>query len=115
MLFRSPRRTVEFRAYPSTVMHAGKIKAAIILSLALTARAINMRSVASTKRPVDPTSARFDFRVLLLALGLIGPDYRTARHHLIANLPGDAAWKCGYRPDRMLTAVKTAPKEVTHA
>jgi len=110
-----PRRTVEFRAYPSTVMHAGKIKAAIILSLALTARAITMRSVASTKRPVDPTSARFDFRVLLLALGLIGPDYRSARRHLIANLPGDAAWKCGYRPDRIPTTGKTAPKAVPHA
>ncbi|HOF90165.1 MAG TPA: amidoligase family protein, partial [Armatimonadota bacterium] len=44
------RRTVEFRAYPSTVMHAGKIKAAIILSLALTARAITARAVASSKR-----------------------------------------------------------------
>jgi len=33
-------------------------------------------------------------------LGLVGELYRTARRHLIENLPGDAAWKCGYRPDR---------------
>lgn len=108
-----PRRTVEFRAYPSTVMHAGKIKAAVILSLALTARAITARAVGSTKRNVDPTSARFDFRVFLVSgLGLVGPEFHTARTHLIANLPGDAAWKCGSRPDRTLTAGKTASKVV---
>jgi hypothetical protein len=37
--------------------------------------------------------------VFLLGLGLIGPEFKTARHHLLDHLGGSAAWK-GERRDR---------------
>lgn len=30
---------------------------------------------------------------LLLRLGLIGPEYKNVREHLLANLEGDRAWR----------------------
>ncbi|HPN95983.1 MAG TPA: amidoligase, partial [bacterium] len=41
----------------------------------------------------------YDFRVFLLGLGLIGDEFKTARHHLLANLEGDSAFKNGRRPN----------------
>ena len=59
--------------------------------------------------PFDPQSARYDFRVFLLHLGLIGDEFKTARKHLIAALPGDSAFKRGrVKPDE-----QPAPKVET--
>ena len=35
----------------------------------------------------------FTFRTFLLRLGLIGPEYKNVREHLLENLPGDRAWR----------------------
>ena len=35
----------------------------------------------------------FTFRTFLLRLGLIGPEYKNVREHLLANLEGDRAWR----------------------
>ena len=35
----------------------------------------------------------FTFRTFLLRLGLIGPEYKNVRMHLLKNLPGDKAWR----------------------
>ena len=32
-------------------------------------------------------------RTFLLRLGLIGPEYKNVRQHLLENLPGDRAWR----------------------
>ena len=86
------RNTVEMRAANST-LHAGKVKAYIQFVLALAARAVNARAASSRKREFNPESARYDLRVLLLRLGMIGDEFKTARKHLMANMPGDAAFK----------------------
>ncbi len=39
----------------------------------------------------DSVSAKYDFRTFLLRLGLIGDEFKTARKHLLAAMPGDAA------------------------
>jgi len=88
------RGTVEFRWFEGT-LHAGKVKAYIQLVLAVAAKALNGRAASSRKRFFDPHSARYDFRVFLLHLGLIGDEFKTARKHLIAALPGDSAFKRG--------------------
>lgn len=44
------------------------------------------------------STSKYDFRCFLLRLGLIGPEFKTARLHLLANLSGSAAWK-GERRD----------------
>ena len=90
--------TVEFRAFEST-LHAGKIKSYLFLSLALAAKALNSKAASSRKKDFNPASAKYDFRVILLSLGFIGDTFKNARKHLLANMPGDSAWKNG-RPQR---------------
>jgi hypothetical protein len=93
------RNSIEYRAFSPGGLHAGKIKAAIVFSLALCARALNSRAATARRKPYDPTSAKYDMRVQLLHLGLIGPEWAHTRRHLLALMPGDAAYKRG-RPHR---------------
>ena len=39
---------------------------------------------------------------MVSGLGLIGDEFKNVRKHLLANMPGDAAWKNG-RPQRTET------------
>ena len=86
------RGTVEFRYFEGT-LHAGKIKSYIQFCLALSAKAINAKGASAKKRDLNNQSSKYDFRVFLLSLGLIGKEFKTARHHLLSNLQGDIAWK----------------------
>ena len=97
------RGTVEFRRFEST-LHAGKVKAYVQFCLAIAAQALNARAASSKKREFDPRSAKYDFRCWLLRLGLIGDEFKTARQHLMANLPGSAAWKHGRPAATLATA-----------
>jgi len=87
--------TVELRIYNGAT-HAGVVKANILLALALAAKAFAAKC-ASTKKPREysETSAKYDFRVLLLNLGMNGEEFKNTRMHLLKNLPGSAAWKNG--------------------
>jgi len=89
------RSAIEFRAYAGS-LHAGKIKAAILFSMALLARAINTHGTSAKKRTYNPDSAKYDMRVFLIsALGMNGDEFKTARKHLLALMPGDSAFKYG--------------------
>ena len=90
--------TAELRIY-NGVNHAGVVKANILLALALAAKALTAKC-ASTKKPREysETSAKYDFRVLLIKLGMNGQELKNTRMHLLKNLPGNAAWKNG-RPE----------------
>jgi hypothetical protein len=104
------RNTIEFRFYNST-LHAGKIKMIAQFSLALAAKALNARSACSRKRTFDPQSAKYDMRVFLISgLKMIGDEFKTARKHLLALMPGDAAFKRG-RPQRQ--AAQDTTEETT--
>lgn len=100
------RGTVEFRWFEGT-LHAGKIKAYVQLALAVAAKALNGRAASSRKRSFNPKSARYDFRVFLLHLGLIGDEFKTARKHLLEAMPGDSAFRLG-RPAEDQTEVTSA-------
>lgn len=95
------RGSVEFRLFefPTEKLHAGMVRAWVIFVLALGVRAQNSRCTSSRKRVYDPETARFDFRVFLLHLGLIGTDYKVVRAHLLRLLPGDSAFRRG-RPSK---------------
>lgn len=88
------RGTVEFRWFEGS-LHAGKIKTYIQFVLAVAARGLNGRSASSRRRTLDVRSTRYDFRVFLLRLGLIGEEFKTARKHLLGQLSGDSAFKNG--------------------
>ncbi|MCA1948441.1 MAG: amidoligase family protein [Armatimonadetes bacterium] len=88
------RGTIEFHWFEAT-LHAGKVKAYIQFVLAVAAKALNARGASSQKRTLDPTCARYDFRVFLLRLGFIGEEFKTARKHLLERMTGDSAFKRG--------------------
>jgi hypothetical protein len=95
------RGTIEFRYFNGT-LHAGEVKSYIQLVLALAANALGSKTASSKRRTFDPATAKYDFRVVLLRLGLIGDEFKTARLHLTKKLAGSAAWKRGRR-DRAAT------------
>lgn len=89
--------TVEFRCFNGTT-HAGEVKANIILCLAIAAKALKAKSASSKKQRVySDESAKYDTRVFLLHLGLIGDEFKNTRDHLLKFLPGSSAWKNGRR------------------
>ena len=83
--------TVEWRLFNST-LHAGEVKANIVLAMAISAQGINQKYTQFRKTPIGDNPA-FTFRTFLLRLGLIGPEYKNVRMHLLKNLPGDKAWR----------------------
>ena len=85
------RGTLEWRCFEST-LHAGKVRANITLALAISAQAINQKRTLMRKTEISENPA-FTFRTFLLRLGLIGPEYKNVREHLLSNLPGDRAWR----------------------
>ncbi len=96
------RGTIELRYFNGT-LHAGEVKAYLQLSLALAAKALHAKAASSKRREFNPATAKYDFRVVMLHLGLIGDEFKTARHHLLKRLAGSAAWK-GERRDRRAAA-----------
>lgn len=83
--------TLEWRCFEST-LHAGKVRANITLALAISAQAINQRCAQMKKTEISE-NPYFTFRTFLLRLGLIGPEYKNVRDHLLSNLEGDRAWR----------------------
>ena len=43
--------------------------------------------------PTRTTNDRYTFRTWLLRLGMIGPEFETARFHLLSHLEGNIAWR----------------------
>ena len=80
-------KTVEFRLFNGS-MHAGKIKAYVQFCLALSAKAINSRTVSMEK--VDSVDEKHMYGCWLLRLGLVGDEFATCREHVMAGLQ-DAA------------------------
>jgi hypothetical protein len=83
--------TLEWRCFEST-LHAGQVRANITLALAISAQAINQKCTQMRKTEITENPA-FTFRTFLLRLGLIGPEYKNVREHLLKNLEGDRAWR----------------------
>ena len=101
------RRTIEIRAFEAT-LHAGKVKAYVQFVLALAAKALNAKATSGKRRECNPATSKYDFRVFLLGLGMIGEEFATARKHLLDRLGGSTAWK-GERRDRRPSMAPTAP------
>ena len=88
------QRTAEIRCAEGST-HSGEIKSVVVFGLALAVKAFNSKAASAAKREYNPASAKYDLRVFLLRLGLIGPEFKTVRYHLLKRLPGSAAWKNG--------------------
>ncbi len=102
------RGTVEFRYFEGT-LHAGKIKSYVQLCLAMAAKAKVAKNTVARKREHVEGTSKYDFRVFLLRLGLIGDEFKTARLHLLAGTKGCASFKHG-RPAKAPKAGESAPE-----
>ncbi len=106
------RGALELRAYLGS-LHAGRVRAALIFSMALLARAMSCRGASAKRRDYDPASGKYDMRVFLIsALKLNGEPYKNVRRHLLANLTGDSAWKRGKPTSKLSAAKNTKTTEV---
>ncbi|GHU75084.1 hypothetical protein FACS1894188_05150 [Clostridia bacterium] len=86
--------TVELRGFNSE-LHAGKIRAYIVLALALNHQALSQKSASSRK--VQSENEKFAMRVYLNRIGFIGDEFKSCREHLYLHLDGNAAWRYGSR------------------
>jgi hypothetical protein len=103
------RNTVEFRYFTGT-LHAGKVKAFVQLSLALAAHAMGAKSASGKRKPFDAATARYQCRIFLKALGLVGDEFKTCRHHLTTGLAGHCNFR-GLGPDAARAARANAETE----
>ena len=84
--------TIEFRLFNGT-LHAGKIKAYILLSLAINKQALTQKKASCKKAQEE--NEKFAMRVYLNRIGFIGDEYKNYREHLYKHLDGSAAWRYG--------------------
>ncbi|MCX6344955.1 MAG: amidoligase family protein [Armatimonadetes bacterium] len=106
------RGAIEMRAYSGS-LHAGRVKAVILFSLALLARAMNCKGASAKQRKYEPASAKYDFRVFLIsALKMNGHEFKTARSHLLRLMPGDSAWKYGRPTPKMKKPVSDSANQM---
>ena len=73
----------------NSTLHAGKVKTYIQFSLAIANQALTQRNARAA--PTRTTNDRYTFRTWLLRLGMIGPEFETARFHLLSHLEGNIA------------------------
>lgn len=88
--FFSGNNTVELRGFNSE-LHAGKIRAYIVLALAINHQALTQKSASSRK--VQSENEKFAMRVYLNRIGFIGDEFKNCREHLYRHLDGNAAWR----------------------
>ena len=84
--------TVELRGFNST-MHAGKVRAYIVFTLAMNHQALMQR--CAHYRKVQSDNEKFAMRVYLVRIGLKGKEFANCRMHLCEHLDGNAAWRYG--------------------
>lgn len=85
--------TIELRGFNSE-LHAGKVRAYIVLALALNYQALTQKGASSRKPQTE--NEKFAMRTYLNRIGLIGDEYKACREHLYKHLDGVAAWRYGY-------------------
>jgi hypothetical protein len=98
--FFTGNHTVELRGFNSE-LHAGKIRAYIVLALALNHQALTQKSASSRKAQTE--NEKFAMRVYLNRIGFIGDEFKSCREHLYQHLDGNAAWRyrTGNRSENM--------------
>jgi len=90
--FFTGNHTVELRGFNSE-LHAGKVRAYIVLSLALNHQALSQRNASCHK--VQAENEKFAMRTYCNRLGLIGDEFKSCREHLCEHLDGNGAWRYG--------------------
>ena len=88
------KTTVELRCFNSE-LHAGKVRAYVVLALALNYQALTAKSVRAEASQQSIDNPKFAMRTWLNRIGFIGEEFKNCREHLIKHLDGCAAWRFG--------------------
>lgn len=88
--FFTGNHTVELRGFNSE-LHAGKVRAYIILALALNNQALTQICASSRKNQTE--NEKFAMRTYLNRIGFIGEEFKNCRVHLCSKLDGNSAWR----------------------
>lgn len=94
--------------FPWFTLHGldGEADAYTRLISALYSMAKNQKRVTAKER--DSENDKYNMRLFLVRLGMIGEEYRTARRILLRNLTGNGSWKSGHAPERTANTVAEA-------
>lgn len=86
--------TVELRCFNSE-LHAGKVRAYVVLALAMNYQAMTSKSIRATASLQQSENPKFAMRTWLNRIGFIGDEFKNCRKHLTEHLAGCAAWRFG--------------------
>lgn len=91
--------TVEIRAFNAS-LHAGEIRAYILLVLSMNASALTQKNIRALKNPImQAGNEKFAMRTWLNRMGWTGEIFKNPHALFIKRLQGDAAWRFGKNGD----------------
>lgn len=91
--------TIEIRAFNAS-LHAGEIRAYVLLVLSMNASALTQKNIRALKNPImQAGNEKFAMRTWLNRMGWTGEMYKNPHKLFIKRLQGDAAWRFGKNGD----------------
>ena len=91
--------TIEVRAFNAS-LHAGEIRAYILLVLSMNASALTQKNIRALKNPIMKAgNEKFAMRTWLNRMGWTGEIFKNPHALFIKRLQGDAAWRFGKNGD----------------
>lgn len=95
-----PSNTVEVRAFNAS-LHAGEIRAYILLVLSMNASALTQKNIRAIKNPIMKAgNEKFAMRTWLNRMGWTGEMFKNPHALFIKRLAGNAAWRFGRNGDQ---------------
>lgn len=88
--------TIRFPWFQRTDGDHAQAYAALV---SLLCKAALQKKRVTAKEKAVPDNPRYSLRCFLIAIGMIGDEYKTARKILLSNLSGSSAWKDGQRKE----------------
>lgn len=91
--------TIEIRAFNAS-LHAGEIRAYVLLVLSMNASALTQKNIRALKNPIMAAgNEKFAMRTWLNRMGWTGEMFKNPHKLFIKRLQGDAAWRFGKNGD----------------
>lgn len=91
--------TIEIRAFNAS-LHAGEIRAYVLLVLSMNASALTQKNIRALKNPImEAGNEKFAMRTWLNRMGWTGEMFKNPHALFIKRLQGDSAWRFGKSGD----------------
>ena len=95
-----PENTIEIRAF-NACLHAGVVRAYVLLVLSMNASALTQKTIRATKDPImQAGNEKFAMRTWLNRMGWTGETFKNPHKLFLERLQGDSAYRFGKNGDR---------------